>query len=139
MSPFYPAQSNMAKIISLFSQYELLTQTSKYLSTLDLLHLASTNSELQALIRQNEQVWDCLKREALCDGYGLKARQDFTRIYALADPRDFIFGDGRKAHYDEEVEVRVWQLKCDAANAVPCLKCGINVCEVCHISGNSWK
>ena len=132
----------MAKITSLFSQYELLTETSKYLSTLDLLHLASTNSELHALIRKNEQVWDYLKREALCDGYGLKARQDFTQIYALAEPDDFIFGDGRKAHYDEEVEVRVWNLKCDTASALPCLKCGINVCEVCCISSSSsidWR
>ena len=132
----------MAKIIFFVSQYELLTQTSRYLSTLDLLHLASTNSQLQALIRKSKKIWDHLKCEALCDGYGLKARQDFTRNYALSEPRDFIFGDGRKAHYDEEIEVRVWNLKCDAANALPCLKCRINVCEVCHISGSSsvdWR
>ena len=129
----------MVKITSLFSQYELLTETSKYLSTLDLLHLASTNSELYALIRKSEHVWDHLKRKALCDGNGLKARQEFSRIYALAEPDDFIFGDGREARYDEEVEVRVWNLKCDAANALPCLKCGINVCEVCHISGSFFN
>jgi hypothetical protein len=121
----------MAKITSLFSQYELLTETSQYLSTLDLLHLASTCSQLHSLIRKSEPVWDHLKREALCDGHGLQARQDFKRIYELAEPDDFIFGDGRKARYDEEVEVRVWNAKCDQANALPCLKCGVNVCEVC--------
>lgn len=39
-----------------------------------------------------------------------------------------------EAEYDEEIEVRVWNLKCDAANALPCLKCGTNVCGVCTTS-----
>jgi hypothetical protein len=25
----------------------------------------------------------------------------------------------------------VWNLKCDAVNGLPCLRCSVNVCEVC--------
>jgi hypothetical protein len=32
--------------------------------------------------------------------------------------------------WEEEIEVRLWNIKCDPYDALPCLKCGINVCEV---------
>lgn len=119
----------MANIFPLLSQYELLEQLAQYLSTLDLFHLALTCSEYYNLICQSEPIFDRLKRVALCDGHGLKLRQEFQGIYALSS-RHFVWGKGRKAHYDEELEVRVWNLKCDATNALPCLQCKLNVCEV---------
>ncbi|KLO96971.1 uncharacterized protein FFNC_15076 [Fusarium fujikuroi] len=33
---------------------------------------------------------------------------------------------------DEEIEVRLYNIKCDEAGALPCLKCGINICEECR-------
>jgi hypothetical protein len=119
----------MSNLLSLLSQYEILADTAKYLSTLDLLHLGLANSRFYAIILQSAPVFDRLKLTALCDGHGLVARQKFQGIYALC-PENFVWGKGRRPHYDEELEVRVWNLKCDAAHALPCLNCKINICEV---------
>ncbi|KAH6671470.1 hypothetical protein B0J14DRAFT_670666 [Halenospora varia] len=95
----------MANIVALLSQYELLKQITHFLSALDLFYLASTNSELYNLIRKTEPIFDRLKSVTLCDGHGLKMRQEFRGIYELR-AKDFVWGKGRKAHYDEELEVR---------------------------------
>lgn len=123
----------MSRLTALFSQYEQLEQTAQYLTTLDLVHLGSTCSALHALILKSETIFERLKRLTLCSGRGLVARQEFTKLYAL-QPEDFTWGRGRKAHYDEEVEVRVWNKKCDAADNLPCIKCNTNVCEVCYLT-----
>lgn len=120
----------MSNLLSLLSQYNILTKTAEYLSTLDLLYLGLANSRFYAVILQSPPIFTRLKLTALCDGTGLIARQNFQGIYYALRPDDYVMGKGRKAHYDEELEVRVWNLKCDAANALPCLSCGINVCEV---------
>ena len=120
----------MSSLFSLLSQYNILTKTAEYLSTLDLLHLGLANSSFHAVILHSTPIFNRLKLTALCDGTGLTARQNFQGIYYALRPQDFVMGKGRKAHYDEELEVRVWNIKCDAANALPCLSCGINVCEV---------
>lgn len=73
----------MASLLFLLSQYELLERTAAHLSTLDLFHLALACSQLHALVRKSEPVFDRLKRVALCDGRGLVARQEFQGIYAL--------------------------------------------------------
>jgi len=116
-------------IISLLAQYELLERTAHHLSTLDLFHLALTCTDLYKLIRESDAIFERLKREALCDGHGLSARQNFSGLYA---PDYYYHEDGHlwKCLYDEELEIRVWNRKCDAADALPCLKCGVNVCEV---------
>jgi len=99
----------MFNIISLLSQYQILQHTAEHLSILDLLHLATTCSELHALIRKSDAIFDRLKRTALCDGHGLKLRQEFKALYAVADV-EWRWGQGRRPHYDEEVEVRIWVL-----------------------------
>jgi hypothetical protein len=119
----------MSNLLSILSQYDILVDTAQYLSALDLLHLALANSNFYAIILQSPPVFDRLKLTALCDGTGLIARQKFRGLYAVS-PEQWNWGSTKKAHYDEELEVRVWNLKCDATNALPCLKCGINVCEV---------
>jgi hypothetical protein len=121
----------MSNVLFLLSQYELLERLAQYLRTVDLINLALTCSEYYGRIRQSEQIFERLKRVALCDGRGLKSRQEFSGEFALSD-RHFKWGPcGRKANYDEEVEVRVWNLRCDATNPLPCLRCDINACEVC--------
>jgi hypothetical protein len=119
----------MSDIVSMLSQYELLELAAQHLSTLDILSLALTCSKLYTLIRRSENIFNRLKRVALCDGNGLKERQEFRGIY---EPHPWRFGwtNGMKAHHDEEIEVRLYNLKCDAANALPCIKCDVNVCEV---------
>jgi hypothetical protein len=132
----------MFDIIKFFSQYELLAQTAKYLSTVDLISIAFSHPELYDLIRKNARIWDQLKREALCDGRGLEARQSFSGIYSEDETWTVRWrrNDGRTPMYDQEVEVRVWNLKCDAVNALPCVKCKINCCEVCDVFVHfSWQ
>lgn len=119
----------MPTIISLLDQYELLELTAKYISTLDLFHLALSNSSLYNMILKSKPIFDRLKSFAVCDGHGLKSRQEFSGIYEL-HPQHFLWGNGRKAHFDEELEVRVWNLKCDEENGLPCIRCGVNICEV---------
>ncbi len=117
--------------MSLLSQYTILTRAAEYLSTLDLFHLAIASSDFYAIILHSAPVFNRLKSTALCDGTGLKERQEFRGIYALNSDKDCRWGPtGRRPCYDEELEVRVWNLKCDATNALPCRDCGINVCEV---------
>jgi len=131
---YHPTQINMpnnSMVLSLLSQYELLEWIARHLSTIDLFYLSLTCSEVYQIVRQSETVFQRLKRLSLCDGRGLKARQEFKglqRPYYFYDE-----GKGYRANYDEEIEVRVWNLKCDATNALPCSKCGINVCEVCRL------
>ena len=119
----------MSSLHSVLSQYEILINTARYLSALDLLHLALANSYFYAIILQSTLVFDRLKVTALCDGTGLIARQNFQALYAVS-PEQWNWGRTKKARYDEELEVGVWNLKCDTTDALPCLKCGVNVCEV---------
>lgn len=116
----------MLNLLNLLSQYEILAKTAEYISSLDIFHLGLANSEFHAVILRSEPVLDRLKRTALCDGKGLKARQDFRDLYSPY----YGVERWRIPEHNEELEVRVWNLKCDEANALPCSKCGINVCEV---------
>lgn len=115
----------MPDIISILSQYCILEITAEHLSTLDLFRLAITCSELYALIRQSNTLFDYLRRVGICDGRGLLARQQFWGVYDSVKTRGY-----STCIYDEELEVRVWNLKCDTFNALPCLRCGLNFCEV---------
>lgn len=98
------------------------------MSTLDLFHLALTCSEYYRVIRTPDEIFHRLKRLALCDGRGLIERQEFKRLHAPSGSDHW--SGNRTAVYDEELEVQVWNRKCDAANALPCLRCQVNVCEV---------
>lgn len=114
----------MSSLFRILSQYDILDTTAQYLSLLDLFRLAITCSRFYALIRKPDTLFSHWKRIALCDGRGLKARQEFRGIYASIRPGCC------RPEFDEELEVRVWNLQCDASNALPCLKCGLNICEV---------
>ncbi|EPE28059.1 hypothetical protein GLAREA_04850 [Glarea lozoyensis ATCC 20868] len=121
----------MSTMLSLLSQYEILAKTATYVSALDLLHLGLANSEFHAIILRSESLLNRLKFNTLCDGTGLKARQNYQGLYG-PHPEWYGRGKYRAPHHDDELEVRVWNLKCDEANALPCFRCGINVCEECR-------
>src|ERR1700709_34598 len=141
------------RILYLLSQYELLEITTKNLSTLDLYNLALSCREVHGRILKSKAIFNQLKRLCLCDGHCLKGRQKFSGIYALPD---YIYPKPasqtveqqsslsipsmpswappspiQSAPFDQEIEVRVWNLNCDTANALPCVQCEVNVCEVC--------
>ena len=118
----------MFDLIYLLSQYELLESTAHHLSTLDLYNIALTCSDLYSLILNPNPKFEHLKREALCDGHGLQARQNFLGPFNQLH----YYGYNRKPFHAEEIEVRIWNTKCDEANGLPCLKCGVNVCEECR-------
>ncbi|KAH6718251.1 hypothetical protein BKA61DRAFT_716983 [Leptodontidium sp. MPI-SDFR-AT-0119] len=102
----------MADLLSVLSQYTILTGTAQYLSTLDIFHLALANSDCYSMILQSPRVFNHLKLTALCDGRGLAQRQEFYSIYSGLDfTQD---AAKRKPKYEEEIEVRVWNRKCDA-------------------------
>jgi len=115
----------MSNVISVLSQYCILEITAQHLGALDLFRLAITCSELYALLRKSKSLFEYLKRVGICDGLGLLARQEFREVYDSVEVRGY-----DRCIYDEELEVRVWNLRCDAFNALPCLKCAVNVCEV---------
>lgn len=119
-------------IVSILSQYELLERTARHLSALDLLHLGLTCSDIHVFILDSRRVFDQLKRLAVCDGRGLDARQQFQGLYEPCYSHER--RGGPKPEFDEEIEIRVWNLKCDSYNALPCIRCGVNICEVnlCH-------
>jgi hypothetical protein len=127
----------MSNLVALLRQYEILKQMANFLSTIDLFHLALTDSELYTLILQSQGIFNRLKSVALCDGHGLKARQEFNGNYEV-DADHCIWGRGRKSHFDEEIKVRVWNLRCDPTNGLPCIKCNVNVCEV-RYSNNRFR
>lgn len=122
----------MPDIKFIFSQYELLTRTAEYLTTLDLFHTALTCHELHSSILKSPQVFDKLKRLAICDGHGLKRRQGpdhWNLRKGFRNSRNPRTGGPEK---EEEIEVRLFHLQCHAFNALPCMKCGVNVCEECR-------
>ena len=72
----------MSNLLVLIAQYEILELIASHISTLDLLNLSFTCSDLHRSIRESEVIFDRLKRLALCDGRGLKARQEFRGLHS---------------------------------------------------------
>ena len=129
----------MNLLVQVLSQYQLLELLANYVSTKDLYHLGRTCSELFSCIVKPANTFTRLKRVSLCDGSGLKARQNYdSPLYnglqslGIMNWRLMPGQRRRSCHCQEEVEVRVWGKNCDEVNALPCVKCGINVCEECR-------
>ena len=120
----------MATLTTLIARHPILRTLSSFLSTLDLFYLALTNRTHHSYILASRATFDALRRDCLCDGGGLAQRQNFAGLYSLKY-RSYVWGKGRKIWQDEPIEVRLYATKCDEAGALPCQKCGINICEVC--------
>lgn len=114
----------MPDLTQLLSQRPMLIELARYVSTVDLLNLALTNSEHHAFILGSKAAFDVLRRECLCDGHGLTARKGFSIA-----PREYVWGKDRRIWKDEPIEVRLFNIECEV-EALPCRKCGINICEV---------
>ncbi|KAJ4258068.1 hypothetical protein NW762_008208 [Fusarium torreyae] len=115
----------------LISSYSILSTLTPWLSTLDLYHLARTNRSFYSFVYSSPKIFSSLSRHCLCDGRGLATRQNFgspyhkNRMSGRWDINPHFTGD-------EEIEVRLYNTKCDEAGALPCIKCGINICEECR-------
>ncbi|GKT61718.1 hypothetical protein ColTof4_02651 [Colletotrichum tofieldiae] len=113
-------------IANLTSSYEILKCLAAYVSSLDLYHLALTNRTQYHRILDSPTLFSILRRESLCDGRGLGKRQSFEPPYS-SHPNRWDPGAA-----DEEIEVCLYNISCQEADALPCVKCGINVCEECR-------
>lgn len=117
-------------ITSLISSYGILPTLASWLSTLDLYHLSLTNRTHYSHIAASPTIFKVLTRQSLCDGRGLARRQaydNFNYVPEAGAPQK-----NQHAYDDEEIEVRLYAVKCDEAGALPCVKCGVNVCEECR-------
>ncbi|KAI1475093.1 hypothetical protein F4774DRAFT_398384 [Daldinia eschscholtzii] len=115
-------------LLDLIGQYPILTTIASYVSTLDLYSLGLSCRKFHAYILSSPEVFDVLRRDCLCDGRGLLQRQNWD--YNAAKHKWSRIS--RSLWGDEEIEVKLFAVKCDEANALPCLKCGINICEECR-------
>lgn len=137
----YPAEYARVSLTlqDLITQYPVLTHLAQYLSTLDLFHLALTCRTFHAHVLSSSSVLTHLKRTAICDGRGLIQRQNFEGLYSVESKFRYIWGNTRKIWQDEPIEVQLYATKCDEAGALPCLRCGINVCEVPSLLSDTPK
>ena len=115
----------------LTAQYPVLNCLSSWLSTLDLYRLSLTSKHVYNHILASKSVFETLKRTTLCDGHGLQKRQDFDGPYRTAN-WSLWFGHAPRVEQNEPIEVKLWNLKCDEAGALPCRRCGFNSCEECR-------
>ncbi|TIC95055.1 hypothetical protein CH35J_008791 [Colletotrichum higginsianum] len=115
----------------LVSAYSILPTLATWLSTVDLFHLALANRAFHSHILGSPNVFAVLRRRCLCDGRGLALRQAYKPPYRKLKQTGGP-SNNQSWYPDEEIEVRVFNAKCDEAGALPCLRCGINVCEECR-------
>lgn len=119
-------------LTSILCLYPVLATLSRYLSALDLYHTAQANKTCLTYIQLGSDTFSLLCRENVCDGRGLLARQEYrepfyhSRNIRKETPRyPGVFDD-------DQIEVNVWAVKCDEVNALPCRRCGMNICEECR-------
>ncbi|KAM5349364.1 hypothetical protein ACJ41O_005869 [Fusarium nematophilum] len=125
------AKMTTTTLDDLLSSYSILSSLASWLSTLDLYHLALTSRSSFSYILESRNVFQVLRRQCLCDGRGLAKRQVFRSPYRTEhDAGKWTINPSFTA--DEEIEVRLYNVKCDEAGALPCVKCGINICEECR-------
>ncbi|CAF3456928.1 unnamed protein product [Fusarium graminearum] len=118
-------------IVDLLSSYSILSSLAPWLSTLDLHSLSLISRSAYTYIRSSETIFNFLTRQSLCDGRGLAVRQAFQGLYHQS-PMPGRWDINPHLSGDEEIEVYLYNVKCDEAQALPCIKCGINVCEECR-------
>jgi hypothetical protein len=121
----------MASIIDLISAHPVLSSLASFISTVDLFNLALTCKSSYLPILSSPRAFQTFRRNCLCDGRGLAERQAFAGLYSLHNVFYF-WGHKRHIWKDEPIEARLYATKCDAAAALPCRKCNINVCEECR-------
>ncbi|KAK3332577.1 hypothetical protein B0T19DRAFT_439402 [Cercophora scortea] len=119
----------------LIACYPILSTLASHVSALDLLNLALTSRANHAHILASPPIFAKLRRSCVCDGHGLRDRQDRTGLYkdyskGYTPPGPRLPDGGEDIDSDEEIEVRVFNRTC--GEALPCVKCGVNVCEECR-------
>ncbi|KAL8344415.1 hypothetical protein RB601_004787 [Gaeumannomyces tritici] len=109
-------------LTAVIGQYPVLQALAAQLSALDLLNLALSSKAHHDIIAASAARFRRLRASCVCDGHGLKLRQDQEGLYRERDSRNT----------DKPIEVHLYALQCDPSSALPCIKCGVNICEECR-------
>lgn len=109
-------------LYSLLSSYPIVSELAGHLTTPELLRLALTSRTTYTCILGSRATFEALKRNCLCDGYGIAARRTFQGE-VLSYTRD---------HAVKHTRRPADNLQCDSTRVRPCQKCGTNVCEECR-------
>ncbi|KAF2789008.1 hypothetical protein K505DRAFT_352843 [Melanomma pulvis-pyrius CBS 109.77] len=121
----------MASLNRIISLFPTLQSLASFVSTIDLFSLALTNKSNYAYILSSQSTFNSLRRRCICDGRGLLDRQTFAGLYNC-NQLDVVYNSWSNSWSNEPIEVRLYNANCDAAGALPCRKCGINICEECR-------
>ncbi|KAF6804205.1 hypothetical protein CPLU01_16071 [Colletotrichum plurivorum] len=108
------------------ASYPGLETLAKYVSAYDLFHLGITSQSNHANIIASRRLFERLRRLCICDGLGLAMRKNFVGPYESKRPWPPYH------RTDDPIEVQLYNLKCDTADTLPCVRCGVNVCEECR-------
>lgn len=125
------------ELADLTALYPVLSILSIYISQLDLYHISRTCKACHSYVAPGSDLFTALCRESLCDGRGLQARKTFRApLYERRNVRHKRY-DGTwerpMIHFDEPIEICLDAKQCDQSDVLPCLKCGINICEECRV------
>ncbi|KAL8381928.1 hypothetical protein RB595_005942 [Gaeumannomyces hyphopodioides] len=109
-------------LTTVIGQYPVLQALAAHSSALDLFNLALSSKAHHDIIAASASRFRRLRASCLCDGHGLKLRQDQKGLYS---PEWHDCGD-------EPIEVHIYAIQCDPSSSLPCIKCGVNICEECR-------
>ena len=133
----------MPSITDILVHYPILCSVTRNLTTLDLLHLASSSRMTAAIFKLTQATFDHLKRYTLCDGSGALARSVWN--CCLLDSayersgnitRDVLIALIRAPVDDISCwriflgNYRSMQERCLQVDVRPCSRCKIMVCQV---------
>ena len=108
--PIIGPNRDVSALSKVLSQYELLKEIARSLSSADLVHLAASSKEHQDYVTGSKILYKQFRESAICDGTGIRSR---AHVFGHWN------GDPSKA-----------TVKCLEDQADPCRVCAAIVCEV---------
>lgn len=118
-------------ITTLITSYPILQTLASWISERDLRRLGRTSRTHHAHILASRPIFEVLTRQSTCSGLGLIQRQkqdDFLNNWRGRGHTEVNPG----FQPDAEIEVRLYNITCDDGGALPCVGCGVNICEECR-------
>lgn len=128
-------------LTNIISPYPVLVTLSSWLSRVDLFNLSLTNRSHLECILASSSVFKTLCRHSLCDGRGLAGHRQYYGECAIriAKPVEKYAAESRSRQcferWDNSIIERLSHFEnavCDEAGPLPCIKCDVNICNVCR-------
>lgn len=101
-----------ADLTDVLSLYPILSTLSRYISALDLYHLALTSKDYRTYIQPGSTAFSVLCRESLCDGSGMTTRQEYMEPFYHSPNIRKMTPTRPRVQYDDQIEVNVWASRC---------------------------